>query len=295
VANNIGIGGSAGNESSAVRNNDKLQDFNNRGDFIEVDRAGEQGVFNTLILFARDLKNIFYTIAVIYFLVIILRLILSNNTEEELGKFKGGIIWITIGLIVMQIAFVFAQLLFDQGVSARLGVRLIDNLIWPLVTLLQTLASLFFIAIAIFAFYRLVTANGNEEAQKSGKMTIAYALIGFIIIRFARGLVEAFYGRVSCEDFSFGFVVIEGTCRNVQDISEATDIVITILNWINGFIAIVVLLMIIYAGTQILLSGGDEERIKKGKNSILYIAIGLFLLAANYLILTFFLLPESTI
>ena len=66
-----------------------------------------------------------------------------------------------------QIAFPFTQIMFDRGVSATLGASLIENLIWPLVLLIQTLASIFFIAMAIYAFYRLVTANGNEEAVKS--------------------------------------------------------------------------------------------------------------------------------
>jgi len=43
-----------------------------------------------------------------------LKLIFASNTEEELGKFKKGIIWITVGLIVMQIAFAFAKIMFDQ-------------------------------------------------------------------------------------------------------------------------------------------------------------------------------------
>lgn len=67
-----------------------------------------------------------------------------------------------------------------------------------MIELIRTLASIFFIAMAIYAFYRLVTANGNEEAVKSAKMTILYALIGFIIVRLAQTIVEAFYGKVSC-------------------------------------------------------------------------------------------------
>lgn len=77
----------------------------------------------------------------------------------------------------MQIAFSLSTVLFDQGVSAKLAVRLLDNVVWPLVSLLQTLASFFFIAVAIFAFYRLVTANGNDEAISNGKKTIGYAII----------------------------------------------------------------------------------------------------------------------
>lgn len=174
----------------------------------------------------------------------------------------------------MQIAFAFTKIMFDQGVSARLGASLIEHLIWPLIALIQTLASLFFLAVAIFAFYRLVTANGNDEAVKSGKMSILYAIIGFMILRFARALVEAFYGRINCESFSLGFITVDGqNCINETNISEGVDIIVTVLNYINGFIALAVMLMIIYAGAQILLSAGDEDKISKGKRSIMYVAI----------------------
>jgi len=41
----------------------------------------------------------------------------------------------------------------------------------------------------------------------------------------------------------------------------------------NGFVILIVLIMIIYAGFQILLSGGDEEKVNKGKNAVAYIAV----------------------
>lgn len=200
-ANNISIGGRPQGDASNVRANDKLMDFNEEGQFIEAATGGERGIYNTLIRFARDLKNLFYAIATVFFLIISLRLILASNAEEEVENFKKGIIWITIGIIVMQIAYSLTLLLFDQGVSAQLGASLLQNVVYPLLELLQTLASFFFIGMAIYAFYRLVSANGNEEAIKSGKMTIVYALIGFLIVRFARAIVEAFYGRIYCESY----------------------------------------------------------------------------------------------
>ena len=294
-ANNISIWWSAGTQSSKATANDKLGGFNENNQFIGINVGGEKGLFNTLIRIARDIKNLFYAIATIFFIIISLKLILATNTEEEVGKFKKWIIWITIGLIVMQIALAFSKMLFDQWVSAGLGARLIENLIWPLILLLQTLAAIFFIAMAIFAFYRLVTANGNEEAVKSGKMTILYALIGFMIIRFARAIVEAFYGTINtCTSLGYTIVDDEAICNRV-DVSGWSAIIIHVLNWLNGFVAIVVLIMIMFAGVQIILSNGDEEAIKKWKQSIIYIAIGLLILVFNYLILTFFLVPESTI
>lgn len=301
-ANNVNIGGGTGGwwESDNVRNNDKLNGFNDgnsitgRDDFIDISTWGEAGIYNTIIRVARDLKNFFYIVATIFFLIICLKLIFSSNTDEELGKFKKGIIWITVGLIVMQIAFAFVETVFDRWVSARLWASIVENLVAPMIALLQTLASVFFIAMAIFAFYRLITANGNEEAVKSGKMTILYALIWFLIIRFAQAIVEAFYGRIDCTSFGGGFIVWAWeNCLNSIDVSEGAGIIITIINWLNGFVAIAVMIMLIYAGAQILLSGGDEEKVKKWKQSVVYIAIWLFILVANYLILTFFLRPEG--
>jgi multisubunit Na+/H+ antiporter MnhB subunit len=77
--------------------------------------------------------------------------------------------------------------------------------------------------------------------------------------------------------------------------SEWIQLIIRVINWMNGFVAIIVLLMIIYAWAQILLSAWDEEKIKKWKQALIYIAIGLFVLAINFLILTFFLRPENII
>jgi len=275
-------------------NNSRLNEFNT-SEFINTTAVWEQGIYNTFVRFARDLKNLFYIIATIFFLIITIRLILAGNTEEELGKFKKWIIWITVGIIIMQLAFVFTTILFDRWLSTSLAVMLLDNLIWPLIELLQTLASFFFIAIAIYAFYRLVTANGNEEATNSAKKTIGLALIWFLIVYLARAIVEAFYGRINCNPHNIGPIIISGECRNIQDISAWVQIIINIINWLNAFVAIIVVLMILYAGAQILLSAWDEEKLKKSKNSLIFIAIGIFILISNYLILTFFLRPESII
>ena len=270
-------------------NNPRLQDiYSNQ--FIDTSNVWEEWIFRTLVRFAMDLKNLFYIIATIFFLVISLRLILATNTEEELWKFKKWIIWITIWLIVMQIAFVFVETLYRPEVTESLGLALFQNVILPFINLLQLLASFFFIAIAIYAFYRLVSANWNEEAIWNAKKTVGFAIIGFIVIRFAWELVDAFYRRLWCTS-----ILDIWECEAVQNLSEAVNIIITIINWLNAFVAIVVVLMILYAWAQILLSAWDEEKLKNSKNSLIYIAIWIFILIANFLILTIFIVPESTI
>ncbi len=76
-----------------------------------------------------------------------------------------------------------------------------------------------------------------------------------MLVRFARAIVEAFYGKLDCDDFSLGFIDINaGNCLVNSDVSRGVDIIITIINWLNSFVAIVVIIMIMYSGAQILLS-----------------------------------------
>lgn len=282
------------NYSSNSVDLDKFEKFDNNSEFYSTSKEGEQGLYNTLLQIAKGIKNIFFLIATIYFMVIIIRLILSDKTEEELSNFKKGIIWITVGIMVMQMSYIFVVALFDQGSSAKLAYSLYETIILPLIELVRTLASFIFIAVAIFAFYRLITANGSEEEAKNGKMTILYAIFGFILVTLAGNIVKAFYGKVDC-GAGWNLLSIDGRCNVEQDLSQGIDIVINVLNWVNGFIGIAVILMLIYAWFLTLLSAGDEDKVKKTKSIILFVAIGLFVLATNYLILTFFILPEATI
>gem|GEM_PF-1268483 len=55
--------------------------------------------------------------------------------------------------------------------------NLIQNLINPLIKLIETLISLFFMGIAFYAFYRLITANGEEEKANQAKKGIIEAII----------------------------------------------------------------------------------------------------------------------
>jgi len=292
---NLNIGNYA-SEGDHVRKNKKLEKIWDNPEFVEVTSGWEKGLYHTLVRFARDLKNLFFAMATVFFLIIVLRLILSSNSDEELANFKKWVIWITIWIIIMQLAYSLTLILFDRWVNESLGFRLIDNMIYPLLSLLETLAAVFFLAMAVYAFYRLITANGAEDKIKSGKMTILYSIIGFVVIRFAKTIVESVYGRLDCDNNIAGIITVEGgRCLTEADVTGWIEIIITIINWMNSFVWLAVVLMIIYAGFNILISNWDEEKLKKGKTTMIYIGIGLLLLVMNYLILTFFLIPQATI
>jgi hypothetical protein len=57
--------------------------------------------------------------------------------------------------------------------------------------------------------------------------------------------------------------------------------------YLLGFLALISVIYIIYAGFQILIGAGDDEKVKKAKNIILYVGLGLIVIALAYPIVTF--------
>ncbi len=260
------------NIKEGTQRNDPLRDLQEGGDgFWTSNDVGERGIYDVLVTVARDIKNIFFVFATVFFLYIVLRLLLSDNTEEDTSKFKKWILWISIGIIVMQLAFSFVSVVYDGWLWEWLAGSIVGSVLMPLITLLETIAAFFFIAMAIVAFYRLITSNGEEQAATDAKTTVINALLWYIVVRAARFLVEAVYVKSASIEAS-GF----------------SNLIVSIINWMNGFVAIVVILMILYTGAQVLLSWWEEEKLTNAKKSLIYIVIWVVLLLINFLILTFF-------
>lgn len=278
--------------------NTLLNDFwKNKDEFFGLgNRQWWQGIYYTLIGIAYNLKNVFFWFATIFYLIVSIKLLVSENSEDQVAKFKNAIVWVTIWLMVMQIAYAFSLTLYAKQVWESLAFDLINNIVNPLIGLLEVLASIFFIAIAIFAFYRMVTANGKEEEVTRAKMSILYAIIWFILIKIAWVIVSWVYWKLECSQTTIAwFNVITTSCIWEAQINNLSSTIMQIINWANWFIWIITVLLIIYAWFNILFSAGDEEKIKKAKSTILYIAVWLLLLSVNYLLLTFFIIPETII
>lgn len=285
------------NKSNNIKNQ-KLEDIWKNSKFT-TNRKWEEWIKYTLFRIAKDLKNIFFVIASIYLLILVLKLLFTDKTEEASNNLKKWGLRITIWLIVMQIAFPFIQVLFDKWVSENLAEEFAQTVFSPLISLLEASASFFFIAVAIYAFYKLVTANWDEEAVKNWKQSIIYAIMWFIIIKLTKLLVNAIYGKVSCKESSFTDIIkwSEGraACLEPVQLEWFTKTVVDVINWANGFIWIILVVLIVYTWAKILLSAWNEDTLKNSKSTLLYIAIWVWLLIMNYLILTFFLIPETPI
>lgn len=54
------------------------------------------------------------------------------------------------------------------------------------------------------------------------------------------------------------------------------------MTYFLSFISIIAVLFIIYAGFQVVIGGGDEEKTKKAKNTITYVVVGIIIMWLSY-------------
>ncbi len=245
---------------------------------------------------SKSMKNIFYLIAWLYLIISVLQLFFSSNTEEEVTKFKKSIIWVSIWLMLMQIASSFVYVMFDGDFDELLAVNLSITIIEPFIQLIRFLAAFLFVAIAIYSFFTLVTANWDEERIKKWRYSIFQAIVWFFMLKITELLVTNSYWKILCwlwwkPSMSDNSGNTWNQCIWAPKFEANGKLIIDIINWINWFVAILTILFIIWAWVIILFSNWEEEKVKKAKWIIIYVIIWIFVLALSFLILNF--LPEA--
>ena len=77
-----------------------------------------------------------------------------------------------------------------------------------------------------------------------------------------------------------------GNCGNYT-IDDFVVLAVTIAKWILGIVGAVALLFLVYGGFTLILSGGNEDRVRQGKEILTGAIIGLVIVFTAYLIIQF--------
>ncbi len=91
--------------------------------------------------------------------------------------------------------------------------------------------------------------------------------------------------------FLFGFVQAEDIPSLTDPLKnrDIPDLVGGIIQYVLGIIGILALVMFIYGGILWMTSGGSAEKIKKGKDTIVWAVLGLAIVFLSYAIVNFVL------
>ena len=117
-----------------------------------------------------------------------------------------------------------------------------------------------------------ITSSGDPSKLQKAKTTIAYALVGLIIV----GLSLAIN--------SFVFDMINAAGTEGKDIKEP---ITNLLNSIIGLLGIVSVIFVIKGAIGYMTSTGDPGKTKKAKDTILYACLGLILVALSFAVVNF--------
>ena len=118
--------------------NDHLEQINNPN-FVEPTSQWAAGVKDFIIAVAKDVKNLFYILSTIFFLIISVKFFFSGNSEEWFTKFKKWVLWITLWLVLMQVAYSFAVTVFDKSTWSFIS-SIVQNIFIPIVNILSLCA-----------------------------------------------------------------------------------------------------------------------------------------------------------
>jgi Type IV secretion system pilin len=74
-------------------------------------------VIEAFTVIAFQIKNVVIILAVIFLVIAVIKLLFSPNSEEDVKKWRNSIIWVSVGIFVMQIAFSAWSTLLLRDVS----------------------------------------------------------------------------------------------------------------------------------------------------------------------------------
>jgi hypothetical protein len=139
---------------------------------------------------------------------------------------------------------------FVERFSSALAILLVR-----LPTYVYVLGVLF---IMIGGAYMVISAGDDEKVTK-GKNTITWAIIGIGVMQFAQQII--------------GFVVQEvGSRESGPDLVES--VARTVIGGIFDVLFVALLGVAIYSGMRMVLSFGEEDGFKKGREGLLWAAVG---------------------
>lgn len=87
--------------------------------------------------------------------------------------------------------------------------------------------------------------------------------------------------------FSIKIVSAQGALTNPLKVDSVPELIGIIIKAVLGIVGSIALLMFIYGGFMWLTSGGNDEKIKEGRKTLVWSIIGLALIFASYAILKF--------
>ncbi len=239
-------------------------------------------------LFIVDLMR--FLISGIALLVIFISAIklMSNSNEEEAGKTKNALIWGVAGLILIQFADAFVKKMFfgeqgeafeSQGTSELFAEESVSQIRGIIGLVQMFIGAVSVLVIVIRGFMLITNVAGDEESQTKAKTHIMWAIGGLVVVGLSEVVVV-------------GFLFPEAG-EALPDVDVGKKIIISLTNYVSGFVAILAFANLFIAGYRYVVSGGNEEINAKVKSSAIGSLIAILLALGAFAVVNTFIKLEA--
>ena len=116
-----------------------------------------------MISLFRSVSVLLYIAAIFVSVLATIRLLSSASADEESWKkWRSTLLWALAGLFLLTIAYqiieTFETSVRNPEIDADLAVKLVVQVVYPILSIMQFLAAIAFLFAAIYAYYRIITA-----------------------------------------------------------------------------------------------------------------------------------------
>ncbi|PIE85481.1 hypothetical protein CSA08_01845 [Candidatus Gracilibacteria bacterium] len=96
-------------------------------------------------------------------------------------------------------------------------------------------------------------------------------------------------------NLSGGLKEVKDTVDLIETDRRFSEYIQDVVKYLLGFVTVIAIIYMIYGGFTMMISAGDEEKVKKTKNIIIYVIIGIFVIwIANSIVLWLFEVFEKS-
>lgn len=264
--------------------------------YTRVANAGNGGNTEGVFLILEDLLSVGITlvtmVAVIFVIAAGMRMVFESNNEETAKKQATTIFNVLAGIVIMNVAS-FAIKAVAPDTSERNVENLLSQfdsldgirttsidfatrIVFPLLDFALSFLAGIALLYIVYAGLNIILAHGEEEKIKDAQGRIVKTVLGIMVVLLNKAFVSVFYGSVP--------LAVDGSSTGdlKPDLQEGISLAFNIANYILGFLGLLAMVMLIYTGVQLILSGDDESKREKAKKTIQYVLMGIVLAMSAY-------------
>lgn len=258
-----------------------LSNFAGRYHRLSSTEAGADIITSLIFTIIDFLKYLVGGVAVLYLIVIGIRLIAAGKKIDEVSeKQKESLKYIIYGLVLIITADELVKRVFfgeygeclasasNAQECATTGSSLVTGLYSLILALLASIA----IMVLVISAFRMITAYGNEETVTKEKKRIMMSIVGLLVA----GVGEFVVKRI---------IFQQGGTRQI-DVAALQGLLFNFINFVAAFIGVGAFVVLLYGGYMYVVSFGNEEQTGKAKKIIIGAFVGIAIALAAFGIVT---------